>query len=193
MEKKFTVITPTILRPSLAETCQSLDRQSYERWQHLVVVDVPPQEILPAQRDLLESLQHPNRTILFCETAHRNFGNRCRHEAFGHVVGDYLLYLDDDDEYVGEVFAVLNREISEEVWGVFPVERFGHIFFNVPPAICHTTSNQFFYRPLYPWPDNDSYMADGELVELLCARHPDYLVVNSEPLARVTRQGMGKL
>jgi glycosyltransferase involved in cell wall biosynthesis len=191
MEKKFTIITPTILRPTLADTCQSVDRQNYDNWQHIVVVDIPAHEILPEQQSLIESIQHPNRLIHFCETAHKNFGNNCRHQAFAYVTGDYLLYMDDDDVYIGEAFEVLNREITDEVWGVFPVERFGQIFFNIPPAICHTTSNQFFYRPLYPWPDNDSYIADGELIELLREHHP-YLVVNSVPLARVTTQGMGR-
>lgn len=190
MEKKFTVITPTILRPTLADTCRSIDGQNYDNWQHIVVVDIPPHEIPPEQRELIESVRHPKRSIRFCEASHKNFGNTCRSRAFAEVAGDYVLYMDDDDVYLGEAFAVLNGEISDEVWGVFPVERFGHVFFNLPPRICHTTSNQFFYRPVCPWPDNDNYMADGELIELLRGQHP-YLVINSEPLARVTRQGMG--
>lgn len=190
MERKFTVITPTILRPTLAETCRSIDSQGYGNWQHIIAVDVPAGRIRPAQRALLDGLRHPNRTILFCEVAHRNVGNTCRHRAFAHVRGDYLLYLDDDDMYLGEVFQTLNREIADEVWGIYPVERFGEIFFNIPPGTCRTTSNQFFYRPLYPWPDNGNYEADGELIDLLRENHP-YLVINSAPLARVTKQNWG--
>lgn len=190
MERKFTVITPTILRPTLADTCRSIDTQGYGNWQHIVVVDVPDREIRPEQRELLDGLRHPNREFMFCEVAHRNVGNTCKHSAFPRVRGDYLLYLDDDDFYLGEVFQTLNREIKDEVWGIFPVERFGQVFFNIPPGKCQTTCNQFFYRPLYPFPDNNNYQADGELIDLLRERHP-YLVINCEPLASVPKQSWG--
>jgi glycosyltransferase involved in cell wall biosynthesis len=190
LQRKFTVITPTILRPTLVDTCKSIDAQAYSRWQHIVVVDIPPSEILPDQQKLLEAVRHPNRLIRCCETSHKNFGNTCRNLAFNDVSGDYLLYLDDDDVYLGEVFQILNGRISDEVWGVFPIERFGATFLNIPPRMCHTSGIQFFCKPLYPWPDHDGYCADGDLIEFLRSTHP-YLVIESEPLARVTRQGMG--
>ena len=190
MERTFSVITPTILRPSLIETCESIDRQSYHRWQHIVMVDIPIADIPDEKLTLIDRIKHPNRLIRYCEVAHKNVGNTCKSRAFKYVCGDYLLYLDDDDSYLGEVFEILNGQIKDEVWGVFPIERFGEIFFNFPPRMCHTCSNQFFYKPLYPHPDNDNYCADGELIDLLRERHP-YLVINSTPLARVTKQGMG--
>lgn len=190
MEKKFTVITPTILRPTLVDTCRSIDQQSYARWQHIVVVDIPRNEVLDHQQVLIESLRHPNRSIAYCETRHGNFGNKCRNEAFRHVSGDYLLYLDDDDVYLGEAFEQLNAAISDEFWGVFPIERFGQLFLNLPPQMCQTSGIQFFCKPVYPWPDVDDYCADGSQIDFLRDHHP-YLVVNSPPLARVVSQGKG--
>ena len=191
MQNVFTIITPTILRPCLVDTCNSIDAQHYSRWQHIVAVDIPAREITLTQQALIDSIQHPNRSVIYCETSHRNFGNKCRHEAFKHVVGDYLLYMDDDDIYLSEAFEILDSRISDEVWGVFPIERFGVIFFNLPPRMCHTCGIQFLYKPLYPWPDNDAYCADGELIDFLRDHHP-YLIIDSEPLARVVNQGKGE-
>lgn len=191
MGKRFTVITPTILRPSLVDTCVSIQSQRYDGWQHIVVVDLPADKILPEQQELIGSIQHRNRLICYCETAHRNFGNTCKNRGFQYVSGDYLLYLDDDDVYLGEVFETLNQQLSDQVWGVFPIERFGVVFFNLPPRKCYTASCQFFYKPLYPFPESNDYCADGDLVDLLRERHP-YLAIRSKPLARVARQGQGK-
>lgn len=190
MNKTFTVITPTILRASLVAACTSIDSQRYLKWRHLVVVDVPRQDLTAEQSALLDHIRHPRRQIHYCTVGHQNYGNTCRAEMFRHVKSDYVLYLDDDDVYLGEVFQILNQEISNEVWGVFPIERFGELFLNLPPRINHTCSLQFFSKPLYPWPNHAGYAADGELIELLRARH-SYLVVNSPPLGRVTQQNFG--
>lgn len=190
MDKTFTIITPTILRPSLIDTCRSIETQTYDQWQHLVAIDIPLSETTPEQLKLVEQIQHPKREVFHCAVSHRNFGNTCRWEMFPRVRGDYVLYLDDDDVYLGEVFQILNREISDEIWGVFPIERFGELFMNLPPRINHTCSVQFFYKPLYPYPNNASYAADGELIEFLRERH-SYLVVNAPPLVRVAKQSFG--
>ncbi len=190
MDRTFTIITPTILRASLVEACASIDLQRYPHWQHLVVVDAPEHDLSAEQSALLDKIKHPQRQIYYCAVSHQNYGNTCRSEMFRYVRGDYVLYLDDDDVYLGEVFQTLNQEISDEVWGVFPIERFGELFLNLPPRINHTSSLQFFSKPLYPWPNNGAYAADGELIELLRDTH-SYLVVNSPPLGRVSQQNFG--
>jgi len=191
MDKTFTIITPTMLRPSLIDTCRSIETQAYNRWQHLVAVDVPLNDTTPEQLQLIDKIRHPKREIFHCEVSHRNYGNTCRWEMFRHVYGDYLVYLDDDDVYLGEVFQILNREISDEVWGVFPIERFGELFLHLPPRINFTSGAQFFYKPIYPYPDGSSYAADGELIEFLRVKH-SYLVINSPPLVRVAKQNFGR-
>lgn len=190
MDKRFTVITPTILRPSLIASCRSIETQSYSRWQHLVAIDVPLAGATPEQLSLIDQIKHRRRQIYYCAVPHRNYGNTCKAEMFRHVRGDYVLYLDDDDVYLGEVFQILNREISDEIWGVFPIERFGELFLNLPPRINLTSGTQFFCKPLYPFPNNNTYAADGELIEVLRNKH-SYLVINSPPLVRVAKQNFG--
>ncbi len=190
MERMFTVITPTILRPSLIETCASINAQCYSRWQHLVVIDIPVHALGTEQSRLIEQIKHPNRQIYHCAVSHRNYGNTCRSEMFRHISGDYVLYLDDDDVYLGEAFQILNREISDEMWGVFLIERFGEPFLNLPPQTNFTSGIQFFCKPIYPWPNNNVYTADGELIDFLREKH-SYLVINSPPLARVSQQRFG--
>jgi hypothetical protein len=190
VERTFTIITPTILRPSLIDTCKSIDAQRYDQWQHLVVIDLPVYSLLPEQTRLIEQIKHPNRQIYNCAVTHGNYGNTCRSEMFALVRGDYLLYIDDDDVYLGEALQILNGEISDEVWGVFPVERFGEHFLNLPPRTNFTSGIQFFCKPLYPWPNNNVYTADGELIDFLREKH-SYLVVNSSPLARISQQRYG--
>jgi len=191
MEKSFSVITASILRSTLVDTCKSIERQNYQKWEHIVAVDIPVHEVTPQQQELLDRLKHPKRTIIHCQKRHKNFGNSCRNEAFALVTGDYLLYLDDDDVYTGEVFRTLNEQIGDEVWGIFPIVRLGELFLLVPPGLCRTCSNQFYYKPLYPYPDNDDYEADGQLVDKLRENHP-YKIIRSSPLARVAKEGMGR-
>lgn len=190
MDKTFTIITPTILRASLIDSCRSIETQSYSQWQHLVAVDIPITGATPEQLSLIDQIKHPKRQIYYCEAPHRNYGNTCKAEMFQHVRGDYVLYLDDDDVYLGEVFQILNREISDEIWGIFPIERFGELFLNLPPRINLTSGAQFFCKPLYPFPNINAYAADGELIEFLRNKH-SYLVVNSPPLVRVAKSNFG--
>jgi len=144
----FDVITPTALRATLQRTCRSLDHQPFTGWRHLVMVDKPPAELSAADRALLEAIEHPRRQIRYCDRAHCDFGNSCRWSAWEYSSATYILYLDDDDYYLGNALGLLHDAISRcevpPVWGVFPVRRFGTRFFNLPPAKNDTCSNQFF-------------------------------------------------
>jgi glycosyltransferase involved in cell wall biosynthesis len=193
MEKSFSVITASILRPTLFDTCKSIERQDYWSWEHVVVVDIPAHEVTPEQHKLLDTIRHPKRTIVHCQSRHKNYGNTCRNQAFKLVASDYLLYLDDDDVHTGEVFKTLNEQIRDEVWGIFPITRLGELFLLVPPGWCRTCSNQFYYKPLYPYPDpdTDEYAADGMLIDTLRENHP-YRIIRSGPLARVDKESLGQ-
>ena len=113
MDKTFTIITPTMLRPSLIDTCRRIETQTYNRWQHLVAIDGSTQRCNTGTVKAIDQIEHRKREIFHCESSHRNYGNTCRSEMFCHVKGDYLLYLDDDDVYLGEVLQILNWEISK--------------------------------------------------------------------------------
>src|SRR5208337_5229314 len=124
----FSIITPTIQRPSLLWTCDSVNAQTLTDWQHIVMVD---QKIV--DNDLMEKIQHPQRIIVQCDQPHRNYGNTCRHHAWDYASGKYLLYLDDDNylsspNILESLFEVLKNDNPD--WAIFPIHRHGRMFFN---------------------------------------------------------------
>lgn len=190
---KFTVITPTVLRPSLHKACKSLERQDYPNWEHIVMVDMPGSPV-PTW------LEHPQRKIFVCDQAHRNVGNTCRHDAFPHITGDYVVYLDDDNHYHKRSLSLLADAImsakKEVNWGIFPMVRMGQIFFNFPPGKNRTDTGQFFHKPVIngvpiQYLATNDYAADGELVELLKKSGPPYVVDPKIPLINMPVRSFG--
>jgi glycosyltransferase involved in cell wall biosynthesis len=166
----FTIITPTVLRETLLRTCKSVDDQSYGEWQHVVMVDRPMELLTDGQQDLLKRLAHARREVRFCPQPHKDFGNTCRKNAVDYAHGDYILYMDDDDYYLPGALEEIRKGIAgispAPVWGVFPILRYGQIFFRIPPGPSATCNNQFFHQPRaggrelrYP---SAGYCADGE-------------------------------
>src|ERR1700689_4509495 len=88
---KFTIITPTILRPSLLRTCASIDSQVCRDFEHIVVVDSEISD------DTIAKIAHPQRTIVRCEKPHNNWGHSCTHHAWSLAKGEYVLRVDDDN------------------------------------------------------------------------------------------------
>src|ERR1700722_11558763 len=77
----FSVITPTLQRDSLIRACRSLDEQTCDDWEHIIMVDTPQ-----ANYNLWDQID-PNegfgkRKILLCDHPHADFGNTCRHNAW---------------------------------------------------------------------------------------------------------------
>ena len=177
---KFSIITPTLQRKSLKETCDSVDRQTYKNWQHVVIADVAELNLPP--------IAHKNRLILQCPHPHRNGGNSCRHNALDFCDGDYIYYLDDDNfladpEVLWDIAYVL--ETSKPPWAIFPIWRLGSIFFSDPPRSCHTdTLNLVLRKDMALWPETDAYGSDGVLVESLKSRGIMYSAYpNFRPIA----------
>lgn len=178
---KFTIITPTLQRASLVKTCESVDQQTYADWQHIVIADVAELNMPP--------IAHPNRLILQCPRPHRNGGNTCRHNAWGHATGDYVYYLDDDNFLENpHVLSDLNfiLRVSRPAWAIFPILRLGGRFFSDPPQSCHTdTLNLVLRRDVAQWPDTDAYGSDGVLVESLMERGIPYVAYPHFPTIAV--------
>jgi SAM-dependent methyltransferase/glycosyltransferase involved in cell wall biosynthesis len=190
---KFTVITATILRPSLKTACRRLEAQTYKNWEHIVMIDTPG-------ADIPEWLPHPQRKIRVCPIPHNNVGNSCRSNAWPLITGDYVIYLDDDNHYHSRSLALLAEAIMRmsphPEWGVFPMARMGKIFFNVPPGKNKTDTGQFFHKPIVRGieirylPIND-YAADGEMVEKL-SRICKPAIINPEiPLINMPVRSFG--
>ncbi len=175
MDITFSIITPTILRPSLKGTCDSIDGQSYEFYEHIVIVDGAEQDVSEAGRVLLDSVRgNPRRRILFAGRKYKDFGNTPRNIASKEATGLYLLYLDDDDYHVNDTLASLVPEIVKHGlpdMGVFRCRRKGREFSHFPPRLGRTTSCQWVHKRIIGehdvlWPTHDSsYLSDGLFLE----------------------------
>lgn len=177
---KFTIITPTLQRESLRKTCASVNEQTFTDWEHLVVVDLPEPNM-----DMILELAHPKRHFLFCGTRYRDGGNTPRRMAYKHATGDFLYYLDDDNQLCS--LDALERVAARLKGPVdfFPILRLGHRFFPPdPPRSCHVdTANLVVERSIGEWPDTNAYGSDGILVESLVSKYPYHLHPDMEPIA----------
>src|SRR5678815_1672338 len=76
---RYTIITPSLLRPTLKRTCNSIDAQTNRSWQHVIVADCSVEDYAN-KRDLIP--HDPRRLLMFCGTRHNDFGNTCRYNAW---------------------------------------------------------------------------------------------------------------
>lgn len=213
---RLSIITPTLVRPTLKRLCESIDAQTNTDWEHIVMVDVPL-VFDKIKRDTVESLtKHPRRKFVRCGQKHDDYGNTCRWNAFAKASGDYIIYLDDDDYLADErVFETLATVTAP--WAIFPIMRCGERWFKDPPGLYKTGSGMFIYhRSLglrYPCAahceehveildelkklhvhntmKDHLYAADGMLVESL-KKYPYQALSTERPLMIYEKRGNGK-
>lgn len=194
---KFSIITPTILRDSLVETCKSIDMQDYKDWEHIVMIDTSA-----LRPDLTDKIRHPNRRTYRCESPHKNYGNTCRHNAYLKCRGDYIIYIDDDDVFLSGAFRKIVNEIKEKRpnAAVFPAIRYGEKFFNLPPASCMTVTGQYIHKPIIngkkvQWPrvatGNMNYLVDGKFIESIKKLTEFTPICVNEPLVLIKESNHG--
>lgn len=188
---RYSIITPTICRPSLLRLCRSIENQTQPDWEHLVVVDLPRTSMTKDQQKVIASISsNGNRSYSYCTKKHNNYGHTCRHQIWERARGDYILYVDDDD-YLADEDVLRTLDIVTEAWAVFPMLRHGKIFFGLPPGTGNTGTGMFIHRKeIGRWPDSDSYEADGVFVEEL-VRKFRYQVVDSRPMVVQPRSSFG--
>lgn len=187
------MITPTIFRPQLEITCQSIDKQLCDclEIEHIIIHDGPKQ---PEFEELEKAFNSDHRKIYYTKERYGKYGDGPRKEAWQYATGDYILYIDDDDWYINNTFKVIQDHLeltdNKPIWGVFPAQRMGETFFNLPPAASMTVSCQHFHMRIDPdgnpitWVDGD-YGVDGEWLEGMKQKYPDYMVIEGKPLVRV--------
>lgn len=190
---KLSFITPHLPpRQTIWKTIECLNNQTVDSWEHIVMVDSPDYRI---QDD------HPNRKIINCPEWHHDFGNTCRHNAWDHVTGDYILYTDDDDLVYPECVEYLINSINTEPqfdWGMFPIKRLGATFFNPPPRGGLITGQQFYHKPIINgeeirWCQGQVYCADWELVARCLLYLPYAVFGNLPPLAEIYKYNHGEI
>jgi glycosyltransferase involved in cell wall biosynthesis len=184
---KFSIITPTILRVTANRTMESVDAQTSNDYEHIVIVDGVDANIPNAW------LRNPRRYPARCRDRHNDCGATCRNDAVTkHARGDYILYLDDDDYYVPDTIETLARLVKDENFGVFPIMLSGERWLRLPPGPCRTPTCGMYHRrmvrgEIIAMPRDQRHYADdsawaGQLAERFGYRDHD-----CPPLAIVER------
>jgi glycosyltransferase involved in cell wall biosynthesis len=189
MRPFITYVTPTLQRPSLLDTCRSLDNQTFTSWSHIVLVDCEERD-----EELLEKIKHPQRGVLQCGRPHRNGGNSCRAAGVKFATGEWVAWADDDntlyDEHTVERLHMWLSPLGEDVkWALFPIMRLGHRFYTDPPRSCHVDSANFLMRrEIAYWPETQAYGTDGVVVDDLMARKVPYVAFpDAEPIGIIPK------
>jgi hypothetical protein len=187
----FSIITPSVMRPSLLDTCKSIEDQSFVSWQHVIAVDSPNLD-----PELIGKINHPQRIIMKCDKPHRNSGNTCRHNAWKLATGTYAIHLDDDNvlsslPILQKIYDALESKNFPE-WGLFPILRHGNKFFYDPPQPCFfDTANAVVKREIAQWPDIPDYASDAVWLENSLKKYPYEAFPNIRPIVIMPETSFG--
>lgn len=149
----FSIITPTISRPTLARALLSVARQIGPYDEHIVIGDGPQPE---AQKMALEY-----RHTRYIQTPRTGgFGAVQRDAGILDAVGDYLIFLDDDDVLTDGVLGCVRGIVAE-----------------TPGALFLFRSRYYGYGAI---PDGTVLWADNEIRDgnvgtgmIVCPRRPN--------------------
>lgn len=198
---RFSIITPTLLRESLRQTCRSIDDQPFKDYEHIVCYDGDLNALDERKTKLVLDISGINRVITSTGKRIRDFGNTPRHVGGEHATGDYLAYLDDDDYYLENALGKLDKALracGNPDFGVFSCHRHGLEFFHFPPGCCMTTSCQWTHkrtikgeRILWPVEFND-YLSDGMFLEKLKKVVAPVKLDTGGPIVRVDHPSVGQ-
>lgn len=169
----ITVITPTIGRDSLEKMFLQLHPQLSPGDEHLVIGDGPQ----PNAEKIVDKVKSPY--VRYWEfPLIMNYGNPQRNQAISHAVGDYLMFVDDDDQVPpGAIDKV--KKAAEANPGKILMFRMQH-----PPGplwvrkelACGNVSGQMFICPnvkgkVGRW--STHYSADFDFMTSTVALYPD--------------------
>lgn len=191
---RYSILTPTLIRPTLKRLCDSIDIQTNGDYEHIVIIDCV---VTPEKKAILDGIvPNPRRKFITCSEAGRHpkdFGNKARREGYDIAQGEYILQIDDDDYYADAgVFETLTCVV--EKWAVFPVLARGIRCHPPKPALGQTGSAMFMYRrdTGMKFPDNLDYSADGQLVEQLKKNFPYQSLDDSRELVIYPQANEGR-
>lgn len=130
MSVKVSIVIPTFGRPQrLRQALLSLVAQTHQDLEIIVVDDNPPTSDcrLATQAVLAEFTVDPR--FIFVQSPKNLGGAMARNAGLAHATGEYLTFLDDDDEYLPEKVAIqlaftIQNELDFSLCDMH-VERFG--------------------------------------------------------------------
>lgn len=189
---KLSIVTPTILRSSLKKAIDSISKQEFKEYEHLVMVD--------GVADISKYPRGKTQNIYVKKPFTGNdFGNYARHIGTTRTVGEYTIYLDDDNTHVKDSLSILWEAIEKAnypIWGVFPITRMGERFL-YNPGISRTDINQVFHRTYAPdgsritFPPYKMQTTDGIFVESLMQKFPAFVKLDVPELVIYNKMNYG--
>lgn len=187
---KFSIITPSLGRDSLVRCCESVDTQTHNDFEHIIVFDGITSETGICPKD--------ERRHYLTSTATLAWGNHQRWFAWEHATGDFVIYLDDDNfladsESLARIASFLQAIPDTAGFALFPIMRHGSHFLMNPPGMCSTdTANLVIRRNLARWPDISDREADGVMAERLKAEHDYVIFPDCAPIIVMEKSSDGK-
>lgn len=134
----LSIITPTVSRPTLARALASATLRPFDEW---IVVGDGPQ---PEARQLVEELGHPYRYLETEPTC--DWGNAQRQMGMEQAQGFYLLFLDDDDEYLPGALEIIRRQLTGMPF-IFRAHRNGEIIWKERRVVAGNVGHCFSCVP----------------------------------------------
>ncbi|MGF1459935.1 MAG: glycosyltransferase [Leptolyngbyaceae cyanobacterium] len=107
----FSIVVPVYNTPIdlLTQMTESVYQQWYDNWELILVDDASP---LPATREALSALHHPQLKIRYLEQNQGIAG--ATNAAIAEASGDYIVFLDHDDELTPDCLYELSRCINDQ-------------------------------------------------------------------------------
>ena len=106
-EKKVSIILPTYNRAKIImDAINSVLNQTYKNWELIVIDDNSNDDTC----SIIKDLNHPKIKLIRNET---NVGSAAsRNNAFKHISGDYICYLDSDNQFNKDFLLVMVNELN---------------------------------------------------------------------------------
>lgn len=175
MNPLVTVVTPTWRRPNLLinRCIPSVWAQTYQPIEHLIVCDGPDPDLTARLFALgYNSTGWPERRLVHCGRNWGGVGHAARAAGAFLAAGDWLAYLDDDNEYLsGHVQAMVaeaERTGADLVCTAWRTPD-GRVSGWAPPGTNRTDASSILHRAdllnVASWQPEAGYAADGALVD----------------------------
>ncbi len=142
MQEKVSIIIPTYGRPDhLSKAIDSVLSQSYHNWELIIVDDNDPKSINREKTESVMNAYSSIDSVYYLKHERNKNGAAARNTGISFASGDYITFLDDDDEYFPERIQQCVTELENsdiEYGGVYTGCKFfrnGHFYRNCEKAI----------------------------------------------------------
>lgn len=112
--KIVSVIMPTYGKPELlARSIRSVQNQTYSKWELIIVDDNNPKTKARKQTETLMAQYAGDKRIRYIKHDHNMNGSAARNTGIAAATGDYIAFLDSDDEYIPDRLEECVKTLSE--------------------------------------------------------------------------------